>query len=399
MNLDRIREESVNTYLNYSSYCDNVGIGLCDNYDMLKAQILEHHNRVITYDMNKMLYSTYIDNKKKITCKTREGLEDKLVNFYLQNCSGLYYFNQVFERALLYNKENDFLAPSSIDRYRVDYLKYLDNSEYFNQDIRCISESDILSFFSELMKEKPTAKVVSNVKTVIRLVFSYARIQEKVECLHVTSVFNEMHFPQRAFAPKKVVENRVFKDDHMNTLFEHLNPDDDVELGIKLCFYTGLRVGELCALRVSDVDFTRRILFVSRAETVHGYGKERIYEDSAPKCYKERCVVLSQKAVDILNHLICFNRTGFLFPDGEGHKHAHVFNSRIRRLCKKIGLPVFSMHDIRRTYASKLLDSEVTENFVKDQLGHSDIRTTRQYYYYSTSKEEEYLKFADISAI
>lgn len=399
MNLDKIQEESYNIYLNYQNYCDTVGLGLADNYDMLRSQILQNHGRVISYDMNKMLYSTYIDNKKKITCKTREGLEDKLVKHYLQNFSGLYYFSNVFERALLYNKENDFLAPATLDRYRVDYEKYLGDSECFNQDIRCISENDILKFFAKLMNSKPTSKCVGNIKTVIRLVFSYARVQEQVECLHINTVFSNMQFPQRAFAPKKSTVNRVFKDDHLQKVFEHLNPDNEIDLGIKLCFYTGLRVGELCALRVEDIDFDRRVLTVTRAETVHGKGINRVYEDAEPKCYKERGVVLSQKAIDVLKTIMTFNRTGFLFPDGDGHKHCHAFNDRIRRLCKKIGLPAFSMHDIRRTYASKLLDSDVTERFVQDQMGHTDIRTTRQYYYYSTQKEADYIRMADLSAI
>ena len=78
----------------------------------LKEKILSNHERVITFNKNKMLYSTYIDNKKQITCKTREGLEDKLVQYYIQNCTGLYHFPNVFERALAFNRENDFLASS-----------------------------------------------------------------------------------------------------------------------------------------------------------------------------------------------------------------------------------------------------------------------------------------------
>lgn len=399
MNLERIQEETYNTYLHFRDFSDNVGVGLAYDYDMLREQILENHGRVISFNSSMMLYYTYIDNKHKLTCRTKEGLEDKLVNFYMKNFTGLYHFPAVFDRALIFNKKYDYLAPSSIDRYKCDFYKYLDNSPYFNQDIRCITEKDIIKFFNEIMKDKPTSKNVSNIKTVIKMVFSYARMQEQVECLHINSVFNNMQFPQRAFAPKKIQQNRVFNDDHLDKVFNYLSDDNVIDLGIKLTFYTGLRVGELCALKVEDIDIPGKVLTVNRAETVSGTGDNRTYEDAAPKCYKCREVVLSTKAVDVLNKLIVLCRSGFLFPDGESHKHKHVFDRRLRRICDTLHLPAFSMHDIRRTYASKLLDSDVTERFVQDQMGHTDIRTTRQYYYYSTQRQNEYQRMADISAI
>ncbi len=399
MNLDRIQEEAYNTYLQYQDYCDNVGIGLAYDYDMLKSEILRNHNRVISFNSKKMLYTTYIDNKRRISCKTKEGLQDKIIMHYIQNCSGLYYFGNVFERALLFNQEHDYLAPSSIDRYRVDYMKYIFPSPIFDQDIRVITEADMIKFFSGIMDDKPTAKCVSNIKTVIRLVFSYARVQEGLECLRVNTVFSNMRFPQRAFATKKTTENRVFKDDHISKVFEFLRDDNEIDLGIKLCFHTGVRVGELSALKAEDFCLDKRELRIQRAESVSGYGKNRVYTDTAPKCYKERVIILSDKAIEIARILLLATPTGFLFPDQDGHKHSHRFNDRLRRLCKKIDIPVFSMHDIRRTFASKMIDAGCTEKFVQDQMGHSDIRTTRQYYYYSTQHVNDYIRMANMSAI
>lgn len=399
MNIDKIQEETYNTYLHFRDFSDNVGIGLAYDYDMLKMQILENHDRVITFDEGKMLYTTYIDNKHKLTCKTKEGLEDKLVLFYMKNNTGLYQFSAVFDRAIAFNIKCDYLAPSSIDRYKCDYYKYIDKHPCFNQDIRCITETDIIKFFNEIMAQKPTSKNFSNIKTVIRLVFSYARMQEQVECLRINTIFANMQYPQRAFAQKKIPVNRVFNDEQLDKVFNYLSDENILDLGIKLAFYTGLRVGELCALQVEDIDLSRKILTVSRSETVSGKGDNRVYVDAAPKCYKSREVVLSSKAVNVLKLLIEYCRTGFLFPDGDNHKHAHVFDSRLRRICNSLQLPRFSMHDIRRTYASKLLDSDVTEKFVQDQMGHTDIRTTRQYYYYSTQKEIDYQRMAEISAI
>jgi len=398
MNLDNIQKESYELYCQYQDYCANLGIGIAQNYSMLKKQILEHHNRKISFDPKMMMFYTYLDNKKKLYCKTEDGLIDKLVSYYLKNCAGLYSFDALFQRSITYNRDHDFLADSTIDRYTADYVKYIEPAIEFAQDIRNITAADITHFLARIMKEKISSKVYANIKTVIRMVFSYARVQEGVECLYVNSVLKDIQFPRRAFKPKEIPTDRVFTDSDVSAVFQFLDPDVTVDLGIKFCFYTGLRVGELCALRCEDFDLPRRTVNIMRSETVSGKGKQRVYVDAAPKCNKTREVVLSDPAIEIAR-MLCTRSTGFIFAKGNTHLHARTFDSRLRRLCKSIGLPAYSMHDIRRTFATHMLDSDVPESFVQNQMGHSDIRTTRSYYYYSTKKHNDYIEYANKSAI
>lgn len=398
MNLDTIKSESYELYCTYRDHCVNLGLGIVQDYDMLKKQILEHHGRKISYDHKTMMFYTYLDNKKKIYCKTKEGLVDKLVAHYLKNSAGLYTFPAVFHRSIEYNREYDFLAESTIDRYTADYVKYIEPAMEFNQDIRCITASDVTQYFARIMKNKLSSKVYANVKTVIRMVFSYARVQENIECLYVNAVLKDITFPRRAFKPQNKPIDRVFKDSDVNIIMQLLDPDVTVDLGIKFCFYTGLRVGELCALRCEDFDLIGRTLSVVRSETVSGRGKQRVYVDAAPKCNKMREIILSDPALEIAR-MLCCRSTGFIFEKGNTHLHSRVFDSRLRRLCKSVNLPAYSMHDIRRTFATHMLDSDVPESFVQNQMGHSDIRTTRSYYYYSTKKHNDYVNYANISAI
>lgn len=398
MDLDKIREKAYEKYLHYAAYCDNLGVGLVYDYNMIKKQILENHNRKITFDANKMLWYTYIDNKTKITCRSKEGLEDRLVEHYLNNVDGLYRLDCVFTRAYAFNAENDFLAPSTLDRYNADYDKFIAPSKLAVMDIRAITESDVIYFFNEVMKQKITSKCLSNIKTVLGLIFSYARMQEGVECLHIKSVFQNLHFSRRAFKPKNATVDRTFKSDEIEKIMSALDEELATDLGIKLVFYTGLRVGELCALHCSDVNLSAKTLSILRSEKVSGRGKNRIYVDELPKEYKTRKVVLSDKAVIVLEKLTV-RSSGYLFPKNDGHLHARVFDARLRRICKSLSIPVYSMHDIRRTYASYMFDSGVPDSFIQEQMGHSDIKTTRNYYYYSLNRQEKYRDFANISAI
>ena len=394
MTPEKINDMAFDKYLQFVSDYGTMFQGyIITDFYMLRDEVLKNHSRKITFDSNKGLFRTYLDNSIQITSKTLEGLEDKIFIYYLDHNIGVYSFPQVLCRSIAFNRDHDFLSQSSVDRYLVDYRKYLRESVIFNQDIRCITETDLTLFFNDLMSQKPTSKVVSNVKTVIRLAFNYARIQEGIECLQINFFFSNLQYSKRAFSSKKVTENRVFSMDYKAALFDVLT-DNPLDLGIRLDFNTGLRVGELCALQVVDFSAEKGLLYVRRSEEVSGVGKNRVYSDSSPKCYKERAVILNESAYDICFELC--NGSDYFFPYKDGHYHKCAFDSRLRLLCKKAGIPSFSFHDIRRTYASYLLDHDgVSEKFVQEQLGHSDIRTTQQYYYYTTKRLEDYRKMAN----
>ena len=399
MNLENIKQNSYDAYLNYRNICGNVESGLACNYAMIRETILKNHTRKISYDDKKMHWRTYLDNNKPITCKTKEGLEDKLVTYYLENCAGLYSIDAVFERAAAFSLKNDFHAPSTIDRYRSDFEKYVIGSN-LDCDIRAITESDVIEFFNGIMINKPKSKCVDNIRTMLNYVFAHARIQDKIECLHIKTVFDNLNYPRRAFAPQELEEDRVVVDDNMCVLLDKLDMYNRLDLGILLFVHTALRVSEMCALRVEDFDFKKQVLHIVRAESVSGRGKGRVYVDNDfAKGYKQRNLVLSDKAVEVAKMLCDMAVSGYIFGRDDSHIHSRSFDSRLRRVCKNNGLPEYSTHDIRRTYGSHGLEEGLPLSFIQHQLGHSDMKTTLAYAQYSTKRQQDYINMANAAAI
>ncbi len=68
--------------------------------------------------------------------------------------------------------------------------------------------------------------------------------------------------------------------------------------------------------------------------------------------------------------------------------YTNTFNDRLYKACDACGIPRRSMHKIRKTYGTILLDSGVEDSLVMEQMGHSDITTTRKYYYYSHKNDQ-----------
>lgn len=64
-------------------------------------------------------------------------------------------------------------------------------------------------------------------------------------------------------------------------------------------------------------------------------------------------------------------------------------DAQVKRGCEYIGIPVKTMHKIRKTYASTLLHNGVNLSIVKDMLGHADEATTLKHYIYNIENSDE----------
>ncbi len=144
----------------------------------------------------------------------------------------------------------------------------------------------------------------------------------------------------------------------------------------RLLFYTGLRLGEVLALRVEDVNLSERLILVRRA--LSG-GVEKNY----PKGKRHRFVPLSTPAVDTLARLL--DRDDFLDPDSYvlcNRYGRRLEPSALRRRYyaarQTAGLRAVRLHGLRHA-AGSLIARTSDPVFVRDFLGHSKLTTTNCY--------------------
>jgi site-specific recombinase XerD len=175
---------------------------------------------------------------------------------------------------------------------------------------------------------------------------------------------------------------RVLRQDELTTLLDDPTPSalddpsrrarDDAVL--ELLYGSGMRVGELCALAVDDVDLAR-----GRASVWGKGGKQRI-------------VPLSEPAVHALRQWIGTAR-GSWTTGGDGGD-ALFLNQRGRRLSardvrrivdRRASSPTHP-HALRHTFATHLLDGGADLRAVQELLGHADLATTQRYTHVSRER-------------
>lgn len=143
-----------------------------------------------------------------------------------------------------------------------------------------------------------------------------------------------------------------------STYADHLKPM------VLLSLNTGLRQGELFSLTWGDIELARRMLYVHAA---------------AAKGGKPRHIPLNDEARQVLESWKEQSEPGGLvFPSRGGQR----FNNTKRAwtaVLREAGIKDFTWHDMRHTFASRLVQAGVDLNVVRELLGHADLKMTLRY--------------------
>jgi integrase/recombinase XerD len=226
-----------------------------------------------------------------------------------------------------------------------------------------INNEDVIRYNNEyILENNLSASYQNQVVNAIKLFFSSIR-ETKIE-------IDKIHRPKRA----KVLPNVLSKEE-VKSILEAPN---NLKHKAMLCliYSCGLRCGELLALRPVHIDSERNIVLLINAK-----GK------------KDRIVPLSPKILDMLRtYFVAYKPTTYLF---EGQIKGRPYDDRslqqvLKQSIKKAGItkPV-TLHWLRHSYATHLLESGTDLRYIQELLGHNSSRTTEIYTHVSTKSLQQ----------
>lgn len=180
---------------------------------------------------------------------------------------------------------------------------------------------------------------------------------------------------------KKVM---VFRKEEQNKLEEALGEAvSGANLAIYLSLHTGLRIGEVCALRWQDIDFRERILHVnSSVVRINQVGKT-ILKISTPKSItSKRIIPMGDQLTELLKRE--WERTNSEFVVSEKKKDIFInprtLENRYKAILKKCNLDIVPYHTLRHTFATRCIESGMDVKSLSELLGHSSAKVTLDIY-------------------
>lgn len=226
-----------------------------------------------------------------------------------------------------------------------------------------ICNDDVIQYNNAfILKNNISASYQNQVVNAIKLYFN---------TIHETKiVIDKIHRPKRA----KVLPNVLSKDEVRMILEAHSNVKHKMMLS--LIYSCGLRCGELLALKPNHIDSKRNIVLLKNAK-----GK------------KDRITPLSPKILEMLREYYkVYKPTTYLF---EGQTKGCAYDDRslqqvLKQALVKTGIskPV-TLHWLRHSYATHLLESGTDLRYIQELLGHRSSKTTEIYTHVSTKSIQQ----------
>ncbi len=262
--------------------------------------------------------------------------------------------NDEYLKMFLDAKTIEGCSSRTIRYYKATIEKMLQHME---QPIRKITTEDMRNYLSEYQRWNRCSKVtVDNVRRNISSFFSWLEEENYI----LKSPMKRIHKIKTNQQVKEIIS-----DEDIEKLRDSCSCKRDLAM-IDLLYSTGIRVGELVNLNISDVDFEARECVVFGKG-----GKERkVYFDAKAKLH---LLEYLQKRKDD-------NPALFVSLDVPYSRlKISGVEIRIRELGKKADLSRIHPHKFRRTMATRAIDKGMPIEQVQRLLGHSQIDTTMQY--------------------
>ena len=158
-------------------------------------------------------------------------------------------------------------------------------------------------------------------------------------------------------------------------------------IGILLSLHTGLRLGEICALRWEDISFEERTLSVFRtAQRIcnieDAYPRTRIIV-TAPKSHDSiRTIPLTPDLVRLL-HSLAVPRQGY-FLSGPNITEPRTMQYHFAKVAASIGIEGATFHTLRHTFATRCVELGFDVKSLSEILGHSTVNLTMNRYVHPT---------------
>ncbi len=353
-------------------------------------------------------YITIMPDGKRIKAVSYDKLIDKLYNYY---ADGLLDFSvaSVFNAALNEKAVTENPKPRTIEKNRGDFKRFI-NDEFARKDIRTISEVDLKKFIQEWVnKSTPKKKTFLSFKGILNMIFEYAYMHKIIVENPVSYVKNRPYMKscdtskakseEKIFSPEEI---QMLKDEVRRRINSGLKRFGDYYInGYAMLFAieTGVRVGELCALKWEDVkDNYIHIHAQQLFQNVDG--KKEVYY--APYTKNEKGISedgrqfpLTNAIESLLNEIKAKQEelgieSEFIFCNEDGRWIIEeAYTSFLRRLCRSKGLTVTNNHAFRMSLNSNvLIPIGISVADRAAMLGHS-IETNLKYYSYA---QKDYLE-------
>ena len=355
-----------------------------------RLKFLEKHEAKIWQSTDGKWYTYLPDVKNKrrlIKRNSEKALKDAIIDFYKETeeeptIEAI--FHQWIDEKLEYGE----IQKQTYDRYIVDFHKFFEETGFAEKKIRYIDDITLEHFCKSQIRDKElTSKGWANLRLLIRAIFKFARKRGYTK-MDIVNFMSYLELSKTMFRhTKKKSSDNVFNENEMKQIVEYcISKPTLSNMAVLFAAYTGMRVGEIVALKWEDVQ--KDIIYVHRTQVSYkddnGHYIHTVKNNAKTEAGNREVVIIPQLR-EVLRRLRVINPfTEYVFQiDNDKTVLKNTICKNLHIICDNLNIKRRGVHTLRKTFITNMINANVEETIILEQVGHTMLETSKAFYYYN----------------
>lgn len=257
----------------------------------------------------------------------------------------------------------------------------------FFGEYETVSEDLVQEFVLTKLNKGLSQKTVKDILIILKMIMKYGAKKDLI-------IFKpwDVNFPTDHTQHKVEI---FTKDEHKKAIAYIKEHFTFRNLGILICLSTGMRIGEICALKWSDIDIDSQVININRTiqriyVIENGTRRTELIVDNPKTKNSNREIPLTKDLLNIIKPLKKLaNEDFYVITNDEKPTEPRTYRSYYKGLMEKMNLPVIKFHGLRHSFATRCIEGKADVKTVSVLLGHSNIGTTMNLYVHPNTEQKK----------
>ncbi len=277
-----------------------------------------------------------------------------------------------------------YVKKSTIAAYQLLIQNHI--NPYFGE-MYDVNEDDVQKFVLMELDNGLSEKTVKDIIIVLKMILKYAVKNGYMEYKQIDIKYPTNQRTNNLDVLTKTEQKCLL--DYLRNNFTFKN------VGIYICLNTGMRIGEICALRWKDVDVNDGVIHIrhtlQRIYIIENDKRRTELILDTPKTSNSlRDIPMSTELLKIMKQFSkVVNQEYYVISNDINPIEPRTYRNYYKKLCKQLDLPELKFHGLRHSFATRLIESKSDYKTVSVILGHSNISTTLNLYVHPNKEQKK----------
>ncbi len=279
-------------------------------------------------------------------------------------------------------EKKEYIKESTYANYSNNIFNHI-IPELGNYDLFELNHKIIQNFLLKLSKTGKkdgsgglAEKTIKDITIIIKGSLKKAINEEKMKHIELTFNYPKDHTEKKIYILTKHEQNKI-----TDYVLNNLNTRN---IGVLISLYSGIRIGELCALKWEDIDLKKGIIDIHKTiQRIYIKDKDKNISKviiTTPKTKNaNREIPINKDFLEILKK-IKTNKNDYILTGNESYIEPRTYRKYFNKVLKQAKIKHFNFHSLRHTFATNCISLSVDYKTVSELLGHANINITLNLY-------------------